>query len=1074
MHSRLPPPRALVRHAAARTRVLVTLALAALALSSSGDDRPVAALVPDTDVASEVGHPGRVRFTAEARSGERLAVSVVQRGVDLVVGVADPSGRSLLEVDQVGGIGGIESASWVAEAGGAYSVEVRPRFEGTAGAFTVRSEPPRPASPADRERADAERALSEGARLLAQADPEARPRARDAYDDALRRFRALGDSRGEALALAGLGRAAYALADFAGAVVRLQESLDRWRAIGDAWQQGYVLGRIGEALVGQGKAEQSLPVLAEALTALRASGDRRGEAQSLNDLGAANEVRGAGAEALPAYEQALAIRRDIGDRRGEVETLTNLGARYWHSGQPQLSLDYFLQALEGSREVGDRPGEAFAVAAVGQLYTDLGDYSRALVHLERSLALAHEVGDRRAETTTYAAMGYAHRLDGDPGRARGAYERSLEIARAMGDRVSEAQILRNLAVVASQAGRKADAREAIDQALAVARESNDPRGEAAVLTVMCRVLLDAGEIDGARAAGLDALQRAERLGVPRLRASSLYGLAEVELAAGRLPEAEGRVREALGLLESQRRSLRSADLRAVYVASVRSVYDLHVHVLMARHAAQRGSGFDVAAFQASERSRARSLLELLAESDANIREGVDERLLDRDRALRAGLSAAAERGLRAPAGSDAAKALAAETDALSAQLEQVAAEIRRASPRYAALTQPQPLPLAELQSLLDDDTVLLEYSLGSEATYVWAVTSHAVTSARLASRDAIDGTVRRVCEAWSRRGDGAAESAELSRLVLGPVADALSGHRRVVVVADGSLHYVPFAALPHPARSQALVVEHEVVGLPSASAIAILRREQAARPQPTRTLAVLADPVFDASDERVSTAGRRASGRVSASAASIVRAIDDAAFAGPIPRLPFSRREAQAILAGLPPESVLAAFDFEANRDAATDGRLADYRFVHLATHGFFNGARPELSGVVLSLVDKDGRSRPGFLTAADVFNLHLSADLVVLSGCRTALGRDVSGEGLVGLTRGFMYAGATRVLASLWPVDDAATAALMAKLYARLTGPRPQRAAEALRAAQLEMIAEPRFRDPFYWAAFQLQGEWR
>jgi CHAT domain-containing protein len=202
--------------------------------------------------------------------------------------------------------------------------------------------------------------------------------------------------------------------------------------------------------------------------------------------------------------------------------------------------------------------------------------------------------------------------------------------------------------------------------------------------------------------------------------------------------------------------------------------------------------------------------------------------------------------------------------------------------------------------------------------------------------------------------------------------------------------------------------------------------------------------------------------------------MEAAEFSGTIPRLPFTRREARAILAAAPPGSSRAALDFEASRATLTDPALAQYRVLHLATHGFLNASRPELSGIVLSLFDAGGRPQPGFLSAADAYGLELGADLVVLSACRTALGREVSGEGIVGLTRGFLHAGAERVMASLWKVDDAATAALMARFYRALLGPQEASAAGALRAAQLELRGGSRFRHPYYWAAFQLQGEWR
>jgi len=169
----------------------------------------------------------------------------------------------------------------------------------------------------------------------------------------------------------------------------------------------------------------------------------------------------------------------------------------------------------------------------------------------------------------------------------------------------------------------------------------------------------------------------------------------------------------------------------------------------------------------------------------------------------------------------------------------------------------------------------------------------------------------------------------------------------------------------------------------------------------------------------------------------------------------------------------MLALDFEASRTVATSPALAKYRIVHFATHGILNNKHPELSGLVLSLVNKEGRAQDGFLKLQDIYNLKLPVDLVVLSGCQTGLGEQVDGEGLISLTRGFMYAGATRVVASLWNVSDMATASLMAEFYSAMEkdGMRP---AAALRAAQIKMWKEKQWSSPYYWAAFQIQGEWQ
>jgi CHAT domain-containing protein len=194
---------------------------------------------------------------------------------------------------------------------------------------------------------------------------------------------------------------------------------------------------------------------------------------------------------------------------------------------------------------------------------------------------------------------------------------------------------------------------------------------------------------------------------------------------------------------------------------------------------------------------------------------------------------------------------------------------------------------------------------------------------------------------------------------------------------------------------------------------------------------------------------------------------------GVLPRLPYTHREAEALLTLAPREQTRAALGFAADLKTALSGELADYRLVHFATHGFFNNTNPEMSGLVLSLVGPEGKPQEGFLSAGEVFKLKLSADLVVLSGCRTALGKQMKGEGVVGLTRAFMYAGTSRVLASLWSVDDAATATLMARFYQGILagGLSPAR---ALQQAQLAVARQRQWRQPYYWAGFQLQGDWK
>jgi CHAT domain-containing protein len=408
---------------------------------------------------------------------------------------------------------------------------------------------------------------------------------------------------------------------------------------------------------------------------------------------------------------------------------------------------------------------------------------------------------------------------------------------------------------------------------------------------------------------------------------------------------------------------------------------------------------------------------------------------------------------------------------------------------------------------VDDDTMLLEYSLGEERSYLWAVTKTSITSYELPKREEIEAVAKEFQEllkdssySLGTRGSlggeagsgspvGTDETAtKLSQMLIAPVAAQL-GNKRLLVVGDGALQYLPFAALPTPPTpripggasqggvSQDLVpllVEHEIVYLPSASTVAVLRNEPNGRKIAAKAIAVLADPVFGTNDPRLNSNSGQGSGTQLENSNVNRRALELSALSANVTfsRLPFTRQEAERILALVPAAQRMQAFDFAANRAIATSRALQNYRIIHFATHGILNSTQPELSGVVLSLVDEKRVYQNGFLQLRDIFNLNLPAELVVLSACETGLGEEVKGEGLVGLTRGFMYAGSPRVVVSLWSVSDQATSELMVKFYKKMLhdGLKP---AAALRAAQLEMWQNSQWKEPYYWAAFTLQGEW-
>jgi len=785
--------------------------------------------------------------------------------------------------------------------------------------------------------------------------------------------------------------------------------------------------------------------------------DHVGEAYTLNNIGTVVNALGEPQLALGQLEQSLTIFRAAGERKGVAYANRDLGIIYYSLGEAESSIYYFRQALELSREVGDRQLEASCLLNVGLASNSLGHTEQALASLNEALTLQRAIGDHNGEAHTLNYLGTIYDTDrrGARQKALDYYGRALRLSRdpEVADRESEAQTLYNMGRVYSRLGEQQQAFGHFSQSLRLFSLIKNRRGAAFALHGMAGVERDRGRLD-------DALRHAE---------------ASVEL------------------IETLRDRIAGPDWRASFMASARGLYELNVDVLMRLHRARPRGGYLAQSLVVSERARARSLLELLLEQRADIRQGVSASLLERARGLEQMLNDKAEYQMRLLSGRHTPEEVAAvdaEITRLNVEHQEVEARIRAESPRYAALAQsasrPSALPLIQ-RGLPGDDTLLLEFFVGEEKSYLWLVSGDALNGFTLPGRAQVEEAAALVMSPLTEHGtreEFEAKAADLSRLLLGQAAPQL-GRKRLVIIADGALEYVPFAALPAPSRGRRpyvpLINDHEVINLPSATVLATLREQLTRRTPAPKEVAVLADPVFTTSDTRVVRADgthEGASGPPQAGNADrphvSARPLDQLMRSGlSLERLPGTRKEAELILSLVPKESALAAFDFDASLATALSPRMRDYKIVHFATHGFFNPTRPELSGLILSLVDKNGAERNGFLSIPQVFGMSLAAELVVLSGCQTGQGKHVKGEGLIALTRGFMYAGAPRVVSTLWHVPDDATAELMGRFYGAMLrqGLRP---GAALRAAQLSMSGDARWSAPQQWAGFIISGEWR
>ncbi len=1031
----------------------VLLALTALALASawwpSAPEPPAAGagkVRPSRGPPFELGPRGGPErplaggethvYRLALRAGDYLELRVEQLGIDVVANLVDPGGEAL-EVDSPNGDRGPESILALIAVTGEHRLEVRAGRG--AGRYRVDLDALRPATARDRERSTAARLFHRGEELRRRPDPEA---AAPVYQAALARWRALGESIWQGETLDRLGQVHAAQGRWRDAADFHRQAWEIFQEIGNLRQQGvtqFFLGRSHRAL---GHGEDARACFERARALYRHDGNRHGEMLSLNSLGLAYRQRGEIRKALDAYRQALAGWRQLGDRRSEARTLHNLGFLQSRLGRERRALDFFEAAEELWATLDDARGRGSTLNQIGQLYLRRDEPEKAQVYLEHALELRREAGDRRGLAYTLASLALVRQASGDLEAAAELYRQARQLFVDLEEPRGEARTLYKLATLHRAAGRPDQALASFRRSLALYQSIGEPQGEADVWS----------------------------------------GIAAVEREVGDLSGARRDLERALARYEALRRKAFGQDLRASYFALIDEHYGAYVDLLMELHRRQPEAGHDALALAASERARARSLLELVQWASAGLRHGAEPELLEREHAIQQELNATEQLRQRSrdsdPTSEAELRTLDRRLRELAEELDLVRGKIRVDSPA-SAVREPEPLGVSEIRDqVLDAGTLLLEVELGDRHSYLWLLGERDLRSWRLPAAAELETMAHEVYRSLvrSHRPESSSRSrralCQLSRLLLAPVAGALDG-QRLLVVTGGALEYVPFAALPMPRQGAddpeacsetPLLVEHEIVHLPSASTLAVLRRERAGRQPPSGAVAIFADPVTDASDLRLE------------SSAAFVRGAPFAATE-PIPRrfarIPFSRREAEAIHRYVDLDKSFTALGFEADKAVARSGVLADYRIVHFATHGVLNGEQPELSGLELSRFDARGQPRDGRLYAHEIYNLELNAEIVVLSACRTALGREMRGEGLVGLTHGFLHAGASRVLVSLWSVDDRVTAELMERFYRHLLadGLRP---AVALRQAQLALWRQPRRRAPSYWAAFVLRGDWQ
>lgn len=984
-------------------------------------------------------------YWLEMGRARTLALELDQERIDLEL-IAGAAGAEPLAIDNPRGEHRPETLTWVARATGRVTVEVRaPEAAPRPGRYRLRAHAPRPA---DRRDFAAVRGY--------------------------RWYRAGNAARKE-------GHSSRALEAFG-------RSLRHFRDAREEGAQAWVLTKLADLYATDvGKLDRAVAALREAVRLERRLGGGRALSSVLNSLASVAvqaDPRANGYEAVELYREAREIlkRQRIDDDDHLLRLLLGEASAQDAIGRTHAALELYRRASDLGRAAGRDDRACHALLGSAVVRRRGGDRTGALHDYGACRAIARgRYGELEAKAL--AGMG-STRLDLD--HARMGLGLLLQ-AEAMGTLARPADVARlqhDLGRAHGRLGRLERARAAFERAL---ESTDDPRHRLLIRIDRAYAHAQAGEHQTAVAICRRVVGDALGGGDPLAVAGAHHCLARNLAATGKRAEALRQIRTAVGRVEELRGHLAQDHLRSLFLASRHEYYELYVQLLLDRAQEAPAGGASLRwlgeAFEVAERSKARTLLDGLSRGDSGLDDEVDLATMARKRELEdeiAGLEILLLTGMGGGEGEGSAHdldTLAVELDRRRARLDEVRGALRAGRPgwRDALALEPARLEAIRAGLLADGETQIVSYFLGEEASAVWVLGRDSMVVERLPPRRTIERLAAEAAERFAHhyrphqavRTESAARA--LTAAVLDPIVPALTG-RRLVLVKEGALVRVPFAALRVGAgRDSAYLSERfEIVQSHSASTALALRRPRRWRPVSNQRIAILADPVFQPDDERLGHGLRQAPAPTGEGGArgDSRPAVDLA----DLPRLPATGAEARAIAGLAAGREPLLELGFAARADLLLDSGLSSFEIVHLATHGF---SRPETAGLVLSRFDPYGREIDGLVREWQVYDLRLAASMVVLSACRTGRGSELTGEGVIGLSRAFLWAGASSVVVSLWEVDDEATAVLMKRFYRELLD-RGTAPGEALRRAQAEVRSRAGWSAPRYWAGFVLQGDWR
>jgi CHAT domain-containing protein/Tfp pilus assembly protein PilF len=842
-----------------------------------------------------------------------------------------------------------------------------------------------------------------------------------------------------------------------------QRALEVAREIGHKEEEAKLLRSIGFTHAQMSEYSQALDFYQNALNIAQEIADRPREAECLTDIADVNWKKGNYSQSIEKYKESLGISRDVGDNYREFWTLVGMGNVLLKTGDFSKSLHYYLQALEINKQLRMRHQESLLLTNIANIYANLGDHPKALDYYHQAVDIHKETGSKSAEGITLNNMARVYSEQKDYSRASEVYQLALQIAREIGDKRAEANRLNNLANTYTHMGNFRAARKLYDEALTLAQNLGTKEIEANVYRDRAHMFDKVEEYSRAQESFLKAISIGQEIGYSQKIWLAHAGLASVYKKQNKDQEAWRQYKKALENIESMRSQIQLEEHKSGFLSNKIEVYVSLVSLLFDLHQNPSLKGFGEEAYYYAEKAKARAFLDSLQEGKQNLISHLNPELKEEEHDLLGKISTIQTELIKPQISDTKREELFKELEEAEENHLNLIQRIRSTNPVYAQIIYPEPYGLKSIQEkLLDEETAILEYLVGEEEAFLFFVTKDDFSVHRLSTSKDLEERANDYLSLLKTGADkdfqAFSAGERLYQELIGPVKDKFGSIRRLIIIPDGNLNFLPFETLigsRSDNHSTYLISDYKISYAPSATALAnLLDRKNLTSPR--KDLLAFADPDYDFASIS----------RKEIDADNILREVylEQGFDFSP---LKYSADEVNQISKLIKKKGRDVYIEKDAKEEKIKSLPLKDYKIIHFATHGFIDEQVPLRSSLLLTLDEDPGED--GFFQAREIYSTDLSAKLVVLSACQTGKGKLERGEGVMGLSRAFLYAGAESVVTSLWGINDKATSVFMKHFYESLS--RGMSKEESLQKSKLEMI-ESRYKHPFYWAPFVLNGD--